>query len=71
LDGILVENEFITEEEETILIKNLDSIPWDVSQSGRRKQVCLIFLILALVIFILSTKTWSFRHLHISLENAY
>lgn len=38
-DGIFIEHEFITEEEETMLINNLDGMPWDVSQSGRRKQV--------------------------------
>lgn len=40
LDGIFIEQEFITEEEEMTLIKDLDTIPWDISQSGRRKQVC-------------------------------
>lgn len=43
LDGIFIENEFITKEEETMLINNLDTIPWDVSQSGRRKQVRLFY----------------------------
>lgn len=40
LDGIFIEHNFITENEETVLMNNLDAIPWDVSQSGRRKQVC-------------------------------
>lgn len=42
LDGIFIKHEFITEEEEVVLMKNLDSMPWDTSQSGRRKQVCII-----------------------------
>lgn len=40
LDGIFVEHEFISEEEETMLMNSLDDMPWDTSQSGRRKQVC-------------------------------
>jgi len=42
LDGIFIKNEFITREEETTLMNNLDAAPWDISQSGRRKQVCFI-----------------------------
>ncbi|XP_050529227.1 alpha-ketoglutarate-dependent dioxygenase alkB homolog 4 isoform X1 [Daktulosphaira vitifoliae] len=37
-DGIYIEHEFIDLKEEANLIENLDQIPWDVSQSGRRKQ---------------------------------
>lgn len=40
LEGIFIEHQFITEEEEIKLVKDLDSMPWDLSQSGRRKQVC-------------------------------
>ncbi|KAG8225496.1 hypothetical protein J437_LFUL014140 [Ladona fulva] len=36
--GIYVEYEFISPEEENILIRDLDGIPWDLSQSGRKKQ---------------------------------
>ena len=36
--GIVVIPDFITEEEESELVDNLDKLPWDVSQSGRRKQ---------------------------------
>lgn len=42
LDGIFIEHEFINEHEEITLIDNLDAIPWEISQSGRRKQVYLI-----------------------------
>lgn len=45
LDGIYIKHEFITEEEEAVLIKNLDCMPWDTSQSGRRKQVHFILII--------------------------
>jgi len=41
-NGILINHEFISEEEESTLINSLDAMPWDVSQSGRRKQVCFI-----------------------------
>lgn len=36
--GIYVGLDFITAEEENILIEGFDGLPWDVSQSGRRKQ---------------------------------
>jgi len=36
--GIKIISDFITPEEEKILIDNLDLLPWDASQSGRRKQ---------------------------------
>lgn len=36
--GVLVQPNFITSEEGTQLMKNLDDIPWQGSQSGRRKQ---------------------------------
>lgn len=36
--GIYIKLDFITEEEEKDLMKNIDEMPWDVSQSGRRKQ---------------------------------
>lgn len=44
--GVFVLPDFISIEEERNLIKSLDSIPWDPSQSGRRKQVtfCKVFL---------------------------
>lgn len=36
--GVYIMPDFLTEDEEVILTKNLDEIPWDISQSGRRKQ---------------------------------
>ena len=36
--GIKIIQNFISEAEEIELIKNLDQLPWDSSQSGRRKQ---------------------------------
>ncbi|KAH8327912.1 hypothetical protein KR067_001508 [Drosophila pandora] len=38
LPGILVQEKFISAEEGAQLIKDLDDLPWDISQSGRRKQ---------------------------------
>lgn len=37
--GMHVELNFITEEESQQLINGIDGLPWDISQSGRRKQV--------------------------------
>jgi len=37
-DGVLLVPDFITEDEEKILVQGCDSLPWDLSQSGRRKQ---------------------------------
>lgn len=37
--GVYVLPDFISDDEERQLILDLDSLPWDVSQSGRRKQV--------------------------------
>ncbi len=31
--------DWLSEEEERNLIKGMDEMPWDISQSGRRKQV--------------------------------
>lgn len=36
--GVFIQLDFISEEEEVDLMKNLDEMPWDISQSGRRKQ---------------------------------
>ena len=36
--GIKIIPDFVSEEEESKLVKDLDEIPWDQSQSGRRKQ---------------------------------
>jgi alkylated DNA repair protein alkB family protein 4 len=36
--GVLVVLDFITKEEEALLVEGCDSLPWDLSQSGRRKQ---------------------------------
>lgn len=37
--GVYVEPDFITDEESKTLLNGIDSLPWDISQSGRRKQV--------------------------------
>lgn len=37
--GVHVQPDFITEEEEKNLMEGIDGMPWDISQSGRRKQV--------------------------------
>lgn len=42
--GVYLELDFISEEEEQSLMNALDSLPWDPSQSGRRKQVRLMQL---------------------------
>lgn len=36
--GVLVHLDWISKEDEQILIDGFDSLPWDTSQSGRRKQ---------------------------------
>lgn len=36
--GVYIQLDFIREEEENVLMKNIDEVPWDISQSGRRKQ---------------------------------
>jgi len=36
--GVQLLKEFVSEEEESGLIEGLDQLPWDTSQSGRRKQ---------------------------------
>ncbi|KAH8413169.1 hypothetical protein KR009_008630 [Drosophila setifemur] len=38
LPGVLVQEEFLSAEEGARLISDLDALPWDISQSGRRKQ---------------------------------
>lgn len=37
--GVYVEPEFISQSEENALMEGIDSLRWDISQSGRRKQV--------------------------------
>lgn len=36
--GIYIQDDFLSLEEESELIKGIDEMPWDLSQSGRRKQ---------------------------------
>lgn len=36
--GLLLLNDFLTESEESDLVSRIDSVPWLLSQSGRRKQ---------------------------------
>uniref|UniRef100_A0A1L8DFG9 Putative dna n6-methyl adenine demethylase n=1 Tax=Nyssomyia neivai TaxID=330878 RepID=A0A1L8DFG9_9DIPT len=36
--GILVLPDFVTDAEESLLLRGIDGMPWDISQSGRRKQ---------------------------------
>lgn len=37
--GILVRTDFLDKDEVTNLMNGIDEMPWDSSQSGRRKQV--------------------------------
>ena len=39
VSGIFIQLDFISDDEETSLMAALDSMRWDISQSGRRKQV--------------------------------
>ncbi|XP_041977745.1 alpha-ketoglutarate-dependent dioxygenase alkB homolog 4 [Aricia agestis] len=36
--GVYIQLDFISKDEENELMKNIDEVPWDISQSGRRKQ---------------------------------
>ncbi|XP_076065928.1 alpha-ketoglutarate-dependent dioxygenase alkB homolog 4 [Oratosquilla oratoria] len=36
--GVRIVMDFISEAEEEVLLRQLDEVPWDLSQSGRRKQ---------------------------------
>lgn len=36
--GIYIKDDFLNESEEVALLKDIDAYPWDLSQSGRRKQ---------------------------------
>ncbi|KAK4296730.1 hypothetical protein Pmani_030808 [Petrolisthes manimaculis] len=36
--GVKIVEDFVSEEEETDLLTAIDEVPWDLSQSGRRKQ---------------------------------
>uniref|UniRef100_A0A146M525 Putative alpha-ketoglutarate-dependent dioxygenase ABH4 n=1 Tax=Lygus hesperus TaxID=30085 RepID=A0A146M525_LYGHE len=38
IDGVYLLEDFLTEDEENRLLTSLDDLPWDSSQSGRRKQ---------------------------------
>lgn len=40
IDGIHCVQSFLSAEEESILVKEIDKGAWKLSQSGRRKQVC-------------------------------
>lgn len=39
VDGLLLINDFISENEESFLVEKIDKKSWVLSQSGRRKQV--------------------------------
>ncbi|KAG6442165.1 alpha-ketoglutarate-dependent dioxygenase alkB homolog 4 [Manduca sexta] len=36
--GVYIQLDFLSEDEEKSLMENIDEMPWDISQSGRRKQ---------------------------------
>lgn len=36
--GVYIDTQFLSEAEEAELMKGIDEMPWDISQSGRRKQ---------------------------------
>lgn len=36
--GVYIKLDFLAEEEEEAFLKQIDEMPWDISQSGRRKQ---------------------------------
>lgn len=42
--GILVKTDFLDKEEAANLMNGLDEMPWDTSQSGRRKQVKMLIM---------------------------
>lgn len=42
--GICVQTDFVTETEANQLMTGIDSMKWDISQSGRRKQVSISFI---------------------------
>lgn len=42
--GVYIQLDFISELEENVLMKGIDEMPWELSQSGRRKQVKYINL---------------------------
>lgn len=46
LPGVYVVPDFLTFDEEQIIVDSIDSGPWEHSQSGRRKQVVHYFLFL-------------------------
>lgn len=37
-NGVYIDFNFLTEDEESMLLTNIDKMPWCLSQSGRRKQ---------------------------------
>lgn len=43
IEGIRVTEGFIDDGEECLLIDNINRDEWKVSQSGRRKQVCIMY----------------------------
>ena len=44
-EGVTIAQNFVTEEEESNLVREIDKSPWVNSQSGRRKQAnTIIFL---------------------------
>lgn len=51
--GVYIQSDFLSENEEAALMRGIDEMPWDISQSGRRKQVNL--LVIDLISEILTT----------------
>lgn len=45
IPGLLLISNFITKEEEEQLMEMIDKVDWAQSQSGRRKQVCVLILV--------------------------
>lgn len=51
--GVYIQTDFISEQEEQLIMRGIDEMPWDISQSGRRKQVNIYTL---------------FNHIHMHVE---
>lgn len=64
LCGVRIILDFVSEEEEKNLLLCIDEVPWDPSQSGRRKQVGSHFVRKVVIIYYLLIIVWLISNDH-------
>ena len=63
MTDIIVVEDFVTEREESYLQSEIYKLPWKLSQSGRRKQVLAVLLLLSIITNTRVLSSWELEYL--------